>query len=168
MSIACGLPALRLTLLRSMRSFIPGFSERLKNKKRRLIKLDSRKKALEIAKFALDKQAENVIIINIKKLSAVADCLLICSAGSERQVQAIANWIEDGLRKKGEKPLGVEGTIEGRWALMDYNDVVVHIFLEPVRVFYDLEGLWAEAPSLEVKEKPKRAARPAAKKAKSE
>lgn len=67
--------------------------------------------------------------------------------------------MEDGLRKKGERPLGVEGASEGRWALMDYVDVVVHIFLEPVRSFYDLEGLWAEAPSTEVKDKPAPAAK---------
>jgi cell division septation protein DedD len=69
-------------------------------------------------------------------------------------VQAIADSIEDGLRKKGERPLGMEGVTEGRWALIDYVDVVVHIFLEPVRSFYDLEGLWAEAPVTEVKDRP--------------
>jgi ribosome-associated protein len=68
-------------------------------------------------------------------------------------VQAIADSIEDGLRKKGERPFGMEGVTGGRWALIDYVDVVVHIFLEPVRSFYDLEGLWAEAPALVVKDK---------------
>lgn len=87
-------------------------------------------------------------------------------------MQAIAYSIEDGLRKKGERPLGMEGVTEGRWALIDYVDVVVHIFLEPVRSFYDLEGLWAEAPVTEVKdrpapkkEKPEPKAKPAAAKA---
>jgi len=109
--------------------------------------------ALEIAKLALDKKAEKVVILNVSKLTAVSDYLLICSADSERQVEAIADSIEDGLRKKGERPLGIEGVSEGRWALIDYVDVVVHIFLDPVRAFYDLEGLWAEAPVTEVKEK---------------
>lgn len=68
-------------------------------------------------------------------------------------MQAIADSIEDGLRKKGERPLGIEGVTEGRWALIDYVDVVVHIFLDRVRSFYDLEGLWAEAPVTEVKDK---------------
>lgn len=110
----------------------------------------------------MDKKADKVVILNIKKLSGVSDFLLICSAESERQVQAIADSIEDGLRKKGERPLGIEGVTEGRWALIDYVDVVVHIFLEPVRSFYDLEGLWAEAPATEVKDKPapKKAAKP--------
>lgn len=81
-------------------------------------------------------------------------------------MQAIADSIQDGLRKKGEKPLGAEGVTEGRWALLDFTDVVVHIFLEPVRSFYDLEGLWAEAPTTEVKDKPlPRPKKPAAEKA---
>lgn len=93
--------------------------------------------------------------MNIKKLSSVSDYLLICSAESERQVQAIANGIEDGLKKKKIRPLGTEGVAEGRWAVLDYIDVVVHIFYQPVRGFYDLEGLWAEAPLTEVEDKPK-------------
>lgn len=68
-------------------------------------------------------------------------------------MQAIADSIEDGLRKKGERPFGIEGVTQGRWALIDYVDVVVHIFLDSVRSFYDLEGLWAEAPVTEVKDK---------------
>lgn len=103
----------------------------------------------------MEKQADKVVILAIKKLSSVADYLLVCSADSERQVQAIARSIEDGLRKTGERPLSVEGVTAGKWALMDYNDVIVHIFLEHVRSFYDLEGLWAEAPSTTVKDKPK-------------
>lgn len=128
-------------------------------------KLEPKKKALEIARFALDKKAEKIVILNIKKLSTVADYLVICSAESERQVQAIVSAVDEGLRKSGERPLGTEGAGEGRWALMDYNDVVVHVFLEPVRSFYDLEGLWAEAPVTEVADKLKRAgtAKPAPK-----
>lgn len=93
----------------------------------------------------------------------------MCSADSDRQVQAIANGIEDGMRKAGIKPLGIEGAAMGKWALMDYNDVVVHIFLEHVRSFYDIEGLWAEAPRTNVKDKapakPKAAKAPAKPKA---
>lgn len=118
-----------------------------------------------IAELALEKQAEKVIILNVKKLSSVSDYLLICSAQSDRQVQAIANAIIDGLRKEGERAFGAEGMSEGHWALLDFSDVVAHVFLEPVRVFYDLEGLWAEAPFVEVKDKAKTktASRPARK-----
>lgn len=105
------------------------------------------------------------MILNIKKLSTVSDYLVICSAESERQVQAIVNAVEEGLRNGGERPLGIEGAAEGKWALMDYNDVVVHVFLEHIRSFYDLEGLWAEAPATEVADKLKLsgAAKPGAK-----
>lgn len=114
---------------------------------------------MEIAKLALEKMAEKVVILNIAKLSSIADYLLICSAQSERQVHAIAAAVEDGLKKKGVRPIGTEGAREGRWALVDYGDVIAHVFFEPVREFYDLEGLWAEAPLTEVKDKPKPARR---------
>jgi len=116
-----------------------------------------------MARLALEKKAARVLVIDIKKLSSVTDYLLICSAESERQVQAIARNIEDGLRSKKEKPIGVEGVDRGRWALLDYADVVAHVFHEPVRTYYDLEGLWAEAPVKEVKDKPGPKAKKAAK-----
>jgi ribosome-associated protein len=98
--------------------------------------------------------ATDVVILNLKGYSSVTDYLLICSAQSERQVEAIAREVEDGLRKEGIRPLGIEGVNDGRWALLDFNDVVVHVFHEPIRKFYDLEGLWADAPRTEVKDKP--------------
>ncbi len=87
----------------------------------------------------------------IKKISSVSDYILICGAGSERQVHAIAMNIMDGLREKGVRPLGTEGIETGKWALLDYGDIVVHIFIEPLRSFYDLEGLWADAEVVELK-----------------
>ena len=98
----------------------------------------------------MDKKAEGAVILNIGKLSSIADYLLICSASSERQVQAIANSVEEGLKKKNVRPLSIEGVREGRWALIDYGDVIAHIFLLPVREFYNLEGLWPEAPRVEI------------------
>ena len=117
-------------------------------------KLDSKNKVLEAARLALEKKAGDPVILDIKKLSSVADYLLISSAGSERQVQAISTFVIEGLSKRGEKALGVEGTAEGRWVLIDFNDVVVHIFLKEVREFYDIEGLWAEAPRVALEEGP--------------
>ncbi len=84
-------------------------------------------------------------MLAIKKLSSVADYVVICSADSERQVHALAKQIDDDLQLYKVKPLGIEGLGEGKWVLMDYNDVIVHIFLTPVRSYYDLEGLWADA-----------------------
>lgn len=115
-----------------------------------------------MARLALEKKAEKVLLINIKKLSSVTDYLLICSADSERQVQAIARNIDDGMRARKERPLGVEGVDRGRWALLDYADVVAHVFHDPVRAYYDLEGLWAEASVTEVKDRAKPKARKAA------
>jgi ribosome-associated protein len=83
----------------------------------------------------------------------VADYLVVASAGSERQVSAIAEEIVDGLKQKGQTPLGVEGLKGGRWALVDYGDVVAHIFTEGARAYYDLDGLWADAERTEIKEK---------------
>ncbi len=87
----------------------------------------------------------------IKKISSVSDYILICGADSERQVHAIAMNIEEGLRAKGVRPMGREGIEAGRWALLDYGDVVVHVFIEPLRSYYDLEGLWADAEVVELK-----------------
>ena len=78
-------------------------------------------------------------------VSSLADYFIICSGKSSRQVQGIADNLERGLKNRGIKPLGSEGRQEGHWVLMDYADVIIHIFYEPVRSFYDLESLWSEA-----------------------
>jgi len=100
--------------------------------------------------MALEKKAENLSIIEIGGLSSIADDIIICSGASDRQVQAVAHYIIDELTQQGEKPLGMEGIAEGRWALIDYGDVIVHIFHEPVREYFDLEGLWADAPRVDL------------------
>lgn len=108
------------------------------------------------------------MILNVRKLTSVSDYIVVCSGESERQVQAIAGNIDDSLRALGERPIGVEGVSSGRWALVDYGDVVVHVFLDNIRTFYDIEGLWSDAPAVSVRDKsaPKKAeAKPAAKKA---
>ena len=103
--------------------------------------------------MAYSKQAEGLVVINLKKLTSVTDYLIICSASSEKQVQAIAEAVADGMKEAGERPLGSEGVNEGRWALVDCNDVIVHVFLEDVRHKYDLEGFWADAPRVAVADK---------------
>jgi len=92
------------------------------------------------------------MLLKVKELSAFTDYFLICSGASDRQVQAIATSIREKMKKDGMLPLGVEGESHGQWILMDYDDVVVHIFYEPVREFYDIERLWSEAPRMEVDE----------------
>ncbi len=129
--------------------------------KRRRTKLYPKKKATLIARLALTKQASDVVILNIKKLSTVSDYIVLCSGASEVQVQAISQAIESGLKEHDERPFGLEGVNSGRWALLDYSDVVVHIFLERVRDYYDIEGLWAEAERTVVEDKPRKAAKAA-------
>jgi ribosome-associated protein len=76
--------------------------------------------------------------------------MVICSGNSDRQVQAIAASIEESLKKFRIIPIGIEGENSGKWILMDYDDVVIHIFYEPTREFYDIERLWSDAPRIKV------------------
>jgi ribosome-associated protein len=111
---------------------------------------DSKTKSLLCLKAAIEKKAQDPVLLELKGVAAFTDYFLLCTGKSDRQVQAIAQGIEEGLRKKGIRPLGREGGAEGKWILIDYEDVVVHIFLEPVRKFYDLEGLWVDAPRIDL------------------
>lgn len=110
--------------------------------------MDSLEKSLFCAKLACDKKAENLVILEIKKISSLADYFIICSGTSDRHVQAITNNIEISMKEKGALTLGVEGIREAKWVLLDYNDVIIHVFQEKERQFYDLEGLWTECPRI--------------------
>jgi len=107
---------------------------------------DSRARALRGVNAALEKKAKDLVILSVKEISAFADYFIICSGTSDRQVRAIAAAIQENLKAADILPLGVEGEAAGQWVLMDYDDVVIHIFLDPVRTFYDLERLWSDAP----------------------
>ncbi len=85
------------------------------------------------------------MLLAVKELCSFADFFIICSGASKRQVAALAEHLQEELAQAGIKPLGVEGLQESLWVLMDYNTLVVHIFFQELREFYDLEGLWAEA-----------------------
>jgi len=93
----------------------------------------------------LGKKARQVVVLDVQAMTTVADTFIICSARSNRQVTAIAEYISIYLKKQRIKVLNIEGRKEGHWVLMDYGDVIIHIFLEPLRSFYDLEGLWGDA-----------------------
>ncbi len=101
--------------------------------------------ALFIAKSALDKQALSVEIINVEGKTSYTDYLVICSGRSVRHVEAITDGVEMDIKKEKVYPLGVEGRQSGEWILMDYGDVIFHIFEDNKRGFYDLEGLWIDA-----------------------
>ena len=93
----------------------------------------------------LGKKAREVVVLDVRELTAVADAFIICSGRSNRQVLAIADHIQQVLKQHRIKPISVEGTPEGHWVLLDYGHIVIHIFYEPIRTFYDLEGLWMDA-----------------------
>lgn len=99
-------------------------------------------------------KALNLVLLDVSRYSSFADYFIICTGKSSRQVQGIADNIEDELKTKGFRPIGTEGKREGHWVLMDYGDVIIHVFYEPVRYFYDLESLWSEAPRIEWEQGP--------------
>ena len=96
------------------------------------------------------KKALNLVVLDVGNLTSIADVFIICSGRSNRQVNAIAEAIVDHLKKHKIRPLSVEGTGEGHWVLLDYGDVIIHVFYEPVREFFDLEGLWVDAKRIEI------------------
>lgn len=113
--------------------------------------LQQNTKLNECMKAALKKKAADLIALDITSYAAFADYFIICSGNSGRQVQAIADSIEGELKKQGIRPLGIEGYSQAAWVLLDYGDIVIHVFYQPVRDFYELERLWADAPRLDVK-----------------
>lgn len=97
-----------------------------------------------------DKKGEQIAVLNIGKISSMADYFVIASASSERQVKAIADNVEDELSKHEINPKGKEGHNTSRWILLDYGDIMVHIFHNEEREFYNLERLWKDAPYVDI------------------
>lgn len=114
--------------------------------------LSSKKKAILAAQAALDRKAHDLVVLEVRKISTLADYFLICSGRTSRQTHAIAEAVDEALRKDHVRGGHIEGAAEGRWILMDYGDVVVHIFDDPTRAYYDLERLWGDAPRVPVDE----------------
>ena len=114
------------------------------------------KSSLEIAqtlsRAALEQKAEDVVILDVRGISSFADYFVIMSGRSTRHVQGLADTIGQYASKKRMTQGKVEGFTEGQWVLLDYNDVVVHIFYHESRAFYDIEGLWHDAPRVKVEE----------------
>jgi ribosome-associated protein len=117
-----------------------------------LASISSWEKALLLVSSALEKKACDLVLMEVRELSSIADYFIICSGRSDRQVQSIAQGIEENLHQAGLSPLSTEGMNRGHWVLMDFTDVIVHIFYQPVREFYDLDGLWGHAPRVELPE----------------
>lgn len=110
----------------------------------------ARPTAVAIAKAALDKKAEDVTVLDVRGLTSYADYFVVVTADSDRQASAIADHLEETMKKLGVSKVGVEGYETGRWILVDYGDVVAHVMNRESRDFYDLEGLWADAPRFQV------------------
>jgi ribosome-associated protein len=110
--------------------------------------------ALEGAKLALetalDKKALEPVLLDVRALCSYTEYILMVSGRSDRQVDAIADAVAQALKSAGRRPLGVEGVTSGQWALLDFGDLVIHVFLHPVRLHYDLESLWHEAPHVPI------------------
>ena len=110
---------------------------------------ESREAAVAAARSASAKQAESVAILDVHGLIVITDYFVIASGETERQVRTIVDEVEKALRDLGRKPVRREGETEGRWVLLDYVDVVVHVFAEEEREYYDLERLWRDAPRVD-------------------
>jgi ribosome-associated protein len=117
------------------------------------VTLTSLERAIKCAQFALDKKAVDVKVLEIAKISSIADYLVISTGMSDKQVQAIADSVKKGLKKFG-KALDIEGVREGKWVVIDYGDVLVHIFVDELRRYYDLDRLWGDAPLVDIPEPP--------------
>lgn len=111
--------------------------------------MQGKNSVLQAVEYALDKKGFNLKLLEVRDLSSLTDYLLLVSGRSDRQVQAIAENIKlEFKNQQQELPLAIEGMDQGRWVLLDYGEFMVHVFQEPVREFYDLEGLWSEAPEV--------------------
>lgn len=111
---------------------------------------DAVQMATVAARAAADKLADDVMVIDVSEQLVITDCFVIASASNERQVNAIVDEIEEKMRAAGHKPARREGTREGRWTLLDYVDIVVHIQHTEEREFYALERLWRDCPTIPV------------------
>lgn len=106
--------------------------------------------ALRIASLADEHKAKDIRAYDVRGLTLVADAFVLCSATSEPQLRAIFNAVKEGLKEVGVKQLHSEGTFGGGWLVMDYGIVIFHIFREEARNFYDLDGLWGDAPQIDL------------------
>lgn len=111
-------------------------------------RLSAERKARHAARAALDKKALDVQVLDVQSLSSVTDYFLLCSGRSSTHVQTISEAIRDGLKALDVRPLHAEGVADSGWILLDYGDVLMHVFLEDTRLYYALERLWGDAPTL--------------------
>lgn len=112
--------------------------------------------ALRIAALCSDKKAKDIKLYDVRGLTLIADVFVICTATSEPQLKAVFNNVDEGMREIGLRPLRSEGGFQGGWVLLDFGDVIVHIFREEARTFYDLDGMWADAKEIPFDDAPRK------------
>ena len=115
-----------------------------------MARLSAEHKAQRAARAAIDKKAIDVVVLDVQGLSSVADYFVVCSGRSTPHVKSISDAIREELKEEGSRPLHAEGQAESGWLLLDYGDVLMHVFLEDTRAYYALERLWGDAPLLPV------------------
>lgn len=106
-------------------------------------------------RLAEDKKGRDIVIMDLSGLTDIADYFVVVSGTSERHVKTIAEGIREGMKKEGVRPFSVEGYDEGRWVILDYHNVIIHVFIESLRELYDLESLWIEAKKQRVEKEKK-------------
>ena len=114
--------------------------------------LETESAVMIAARAATDKKATDLAVLDLREIASFTEYFLICTGASTRQVQAISNSVEEALLKNAKRPLHIEGYSSAEWILLDYCDLIVHVFSQTSRRFYDLERLWRDAPRVEVKE----------------
>ncbi len=112
--------------------------------------MNSKELAILIAKFVRENKAKDIVILNVMKLTPITDYFVICTGLTNRHVQALAHDLQKEMNQHKIHIIGNEGYTAGSWAILDYDDVVVHIYIEATRKFYDLEDLWGDAEKLEL------------------
>jgi ribosome-associated protein len=118
-------------------------------------RLTSHQRALVAADAAISKHGSDVAVLEVAEIIAIIDCFVLVSATNTRQVRTIVEEIEQALRARdGSRPISVEGLSDASWVLLDFGDVVVHVFLAETRAYYDLDRLWADAPRVDLEERP--------------
>ena len=112
--------------------------------------MTAQRKAQRAARAALDRKALDLVVLDVQGLSGVTDYFLVCSGRSTTHLKSITDAIREELKEDGVRPLHIEGATESGWVLLDYGDVLMHVFLEETRAYYALERLWGDAPSISV------------------
>jgi ribosome-associated protein len=142
---------IRSRSLRSMQDDVPHQATERREPRRAALALE---RARLCAQIADDNRAKDILVLDLRQATPLVDFFVIITATARRQASAIASEIDQVMKKHGEAKLGLEGSEEGRWILIDYGDFVVHIFSPEYRAFYALEDIWGDAPRLDWQSSP--------------